>query len=480
MRNLFIIFFCITISTRATAQQTVQQRIDSMLALLPVVKDDTNRTKLIYRISDAYARVDPKESMRYVEMGMADARKKKFDKGIASFHASIANTLMDNSQIEAALRHLDTSLMLNKKIDNKRGIASTLINIGAAYQRDDNDVEAIRYTLQAIPYLEIVKDTPYLSITYNNLANSYQTQKNYKDAILSTQKSLALSKLSGNTGGIAKSTYQLGTIFFEQGDTLQAIKNFEESLQLFFKTENQFGIAETYQGLGAAEKYFPKAMEYKTKSKAIWDTLAPEHPVAVMNLTNMGVAYLDLVRYDQLKDLKAGGLVPNSRQEALQIAENYLKQAVAINKKLENPDGLWFSLAHLSTVQEMQGDYKSALESQRESTRINDSLFSQENKNKIAALTGERELALRDKELELNKISLSAQKKQRLGLIAGLLLVTAIGGLLYWQNRTRKKTNSTLLVLNNELDEANKVKARFFGIISHDLRSPIANLIAFL
>jgi signal transduction histidine kinase len=36
------------------------------------------------------------------------------------------------------------------------------------------------------------------------------------------------------------------------------------------------------------------------------------------------------------------------------------------------------------------------------------------------------------------------------------------------------------MVLNNQLDEANKVKARFFSILSHDLRSPIVNLVHFL
>jgi signal transduction histidine kinase len=36
------------------------------------------------------------------------------------------------------------------------------------------------------------------------------------------------------------------------------------------------------------------------------------------------------------------------------------------------------------------------------------------------------------------------------------------------------------MVLNNQLDEANKVKAKFFGILSHDLRGPVANLLHFL
>jgi signal transduction histidine kinase len=68
----------------------------------------------------------------------------------------------------------------------------------------------------------------------------------------------------------------------------------------------------------------------------------------------------------------------------------------------------------------------------------------------------------------------------RFGLIIGLALLAVIGGLLYWQNQTKKRTNTTLLHLNNELDEANKIKARFFAILSHDLRSPVANLINFL
>ncbi|WP_291035054.1 hypothetical protein [Dyadobacter sp. 50-39] len=48
------------------------------------------------------------------------------------------------------------------------------------------------------------------------------------------------------------------------------------------------------------------------------------------------------------------------------------------------------------------------------------------------------------------------------------------------QSRIRQRSNVTLLRLNQELGEANQVKSRFFAILSHDLHSPIANLISFL
>ena len=44
----------------------------------------------------------------------------------------------------------------------------------------------------------------------------------------------------------------------------------------------------------------------------------------------------------------------------------------------------------------------------------------------------------------------------------------------------RFKTNTVLVHLNDELSAANKVKAKFFAILSHDLRSPIAGLLNFL
>jgi signal transduction histidine kinase len=87
---------------------------------------------------------------------------------------------------------------------------------------------------------------------------------------------------------------------------------------------------------------------------------------------------------------------------------------------------------------------------------------------------------IRHTEIALQTLTISDQQKQKVFFTGGLLLLGIIGGLIFYQSRNRKKTNTTLMVLNTELDEANKIKTKFFSILTHDLRGPVVNLINFL
>ena len=71
-------------------------------------------------------------------------------------------------------------------------------------------------------------------------------------------------------------------------------------------------------------------------------------------------------------------------------------------------------------------------------------------------------------------------KSQIAVLLLVLLIVIGISSFTYFKNKERKKTNEKLQQLNAELDEANRIKARFFNILNHDLRSPIASIIGLI
>jgi len=55
-----------------------------------------------------------------------------------------------------------------------------------------------------------------------------------------------------------------------------------------------------------------------------------------------------------------------------------------------------------------------------------------------------------------------------------------LAGLLFLFYRNKKRNADHLAKLNAALEEANRTKARLFGIISHDLRSPISQVYQFL
>ena len=79
-------------------------------------------------------------------------------------------------------------------------------------------------------------------------------------------------------------------------------------------------------------------------------------------------------------------------------------------------------------------DYKKACENLNLYHSYNDSIFSQENKNKIAKLESAKDIALKNKEIQVNKLQFEAEKKQKWFYIAGLGFFAILGGLLLYQN----------------------------------------------
>ncbi|HOD10587.1 MAG TPA: ATP-binding protein, partial [Flavobacterium sp.] len=143
----------------------------------------------------------------------------------------------------------------------------------------------------------------------------------------------------------------------------------------------------------------------------------------------------------------------------IEISENYKKKA---------------------TIEKLLGNYQDAIESNTLYVKFRDSIFNDTTKFSIKHVEDLREIELRDKELKIKQLELASKEKQQWIYILGIGFLAVIGGLLFYQSSNQKKTNRKLQLLNTELDQANKTKTRFFSILNHDLRSPVANLIHFL
>jgi signal transduction histidine kinase len=393
----------------------------------------------------------------------------------------------------------------------------SLFRTPAAIAQDSKTIDSLNALIHSISSDQPEKKAE----LYLDLTQLYMNQTDYVHASSCAQNSMTIAEKMGNDTLVAKCLKYLGTIQMNQHNFSKAVDYHIRALDIYKKKQDKAHQAAVIKALGddylqhhdssTAEKYYEQALplfvaindkhaeasvylnqatvatsNYSKRialtlaAKKIYDSFPENNYLPTINIGNLGIIYSELVRYKIYKTIQHDPNIPNTEKGNLEKAEYYLNLAIQMAKQKKDFDNSSFFTGALAELQEYQGDYKNAYYNIRKYYDTQDSIYSQENKNKIAGLETQREVNIKNTEILNKELQLSAEQKQRNFLIGGLLLLAVIGGLLYWQSRMRKKTNRTLLRLNKELSEANRLKARFFGILSHDLRSPVASLINFL
>ena len=462
------------------AQKHGQELIDSLTQQLPVAKNDTIKARIYKSITENYMLIDPIQAMKTAETGLTHVTQMKWAKGVAVFTSIKGQLYVDKGEYKKAIELYQKAYAVHEKNSDYTNMASMLNNIGAAYQRQSMSAIAIEYFLKSIKLAENIKNNGLVAISYGNIGIIYSDQSNHEKALEYFFKAVALQEKENSTDNTANSFSRIATEYLLIGDSTKAEQYFLKAKDYYGQLENNVGVATVLSNYSIMIRDYRKNLEYKLQAQKIWDALSPENPIAIANTGNIGVAYLDIARYDTLNIVKRGGIIPVTKNELFGKASYYLTKAIDLSKRTGNTSYYAHFTGNLSELQELNKDYKKALLSFKEFYKLNDSLYSQESKNKIAAIESQKEIDIRNKEIENKSLQLENQNKKLWLMIAAIAFLATTGGLFFYQSRTRKKTNTTLIQLNNELDEANKVKAKFFGILSHDLRSPVASLINFL
>jgi len=411
-----------------------QQKIDSLLRVLATTRIDSVKIKSLLKLEYCYRYTDFRKGLDFAEEALRLSKKTKWDKGLAISYNNIGNSYLDRGKHSEAIDYYLKSLDYSAKFLKNRHI--TLMNISNIYLREKNFVLSQKY-----------------------INESYQIAKKTND--LET---------------LAFCYYQMGLIARDQHKNKEAKAFFEKSLTIFKKRNDLFQIAELTNFLAEVTTDYKSKLDHLLESKAIWDSIAPDYISAVNNKINLSTTYLELYKNDEL----GKKFSRKSKAELLAEAEYMLKKAAQYSEESNVQQNLMDAYGRLAEVYDLKNQPREAHNYLVRHYSLRDSIFSQESKNKIARLESQKEIALRDKEIQLNKLTLKVKERQKWFYIGGILLLATIGALLFYQSSNRRKTNKKLQRLNIDLDQANKTKTRFFSILNHDLRAPVSNLVHFL
>lgn len=436
--KIALVFFSLLVFKNGFAQKQGLAAIDSIKKdLAAYKKTDSNKVRLIYRITDGYVQINPDSARAYAQKGLAMAKQLGWQKGIAPFYNVYGMLYSDNSQYELSLKNYKEALAIFERLSNKRNMSSTLNNIGTLYERRGDYVKSQEYNFKSLKLAEAIGDTKLVALLTGNIGNIYNTQENYKLSLSYYLKALKSYTKLNDLQGLAEVNDKIGSDYLQQHKLNEAMIYYQCALGHYRMRDNKIGEAEVLSHIGVLfDEDLDKKLGYLLMAQQIFDSTQPLYTSSITNIGNIGGTYADIFVNKKLKPNAAYKNIPANYYAISKIAETYLKRAIKYSKDAGDVNNLSYYSDNIAQLQEAKGDYKSAFYNYKQSRGIDDSLYSQESKNKIAELTAKYTFQKKE-DLYKQQQQISELKMRQIFLYAVLAVVIISGILIFLLNRSR-------------------------------------------
>ena len=449
--------------------------IDSLEQVIPTVKNEKTKIDLYNNISKEYRKIDINFCESYANKALELAKKIKYNNGIAYSYRNLGIVSASKNNFSEALINYELGL---KSATNKSIKGEILGGIGKVYSLKSDYPTALKYFFESLKLFEEVNDKELQSITLQNISTIYIYLGDAKKAKLYRKKSDSTKNIRIAINAIPLQKTELNNskinCLVAEKDTV--IKN-NYYLNVLKNAEKKGLNLEKTKYLINESRLLIDNQKYDNALQILIPLLKTEE-LKPKNEAQIAAIYYQFgdIYYFKAQQEKSKLLKKEFNEKSIASYEKSIQLISKLNL-LDEKQKRYFKL-HLAYKQ--NNNFEKSLLAFEKAAIYKDSIFNFSKKETIKNLEDKREIDLKNNQIKIKNLTLESNKKQKYYFIGGIFLLAVIGSLLFYQSRNRKKNNEKLQLLNTELDEANKAKTRFFSILNHDLRGPVANLVFFL
>ncbi|KFC20967.1 hypothetical protein IO89_12110 [Epilithonimonas lactis] len=438
---------------------------------------DEKQFELQQKLIEIYRIYNPDSCFFYTQKNLQLIKKNNWQEKKGKTLLGLVGYCTEKNKLNEGLKFNKRSLLINQKNKDNYNLADNYYMFGRLFHQKGEHADAVKNYMIAIDFGEKSNNLWIVSSAYRSLAFLYLDESNEEKSYENINKALAVAQK-------AKSKEALGFCYGVLAEIERNFQKFNEAgnhfkiaYQYFDETQNDYGMAWLYTNWSLLD--ITRLMEsyaMQLKAQNIWDKISPDHYMSVVNHYNMAYSYMDFYKdYDKYK-----GQLKYKRSELLPKAQEEFDISKNIAQKNNNMQWVMFNYSGMAELSKTKRDLDAYVKNITQLYTTRDSIYSQKRKNEIAKIESQKIVNQKNKEIALNKIIIKNKEQEKIYYLLGLAALFVIGILLFFLYRQSKKNSSRLQSLNQELEKANKNKMRFFGILNHDLRSPVVSLIHFL
>ena len=329
---------------------------------------------------------------------------------------------------DSMLTYADKAFEISKKINWQQGIARSLQLKGVAYSYGMNDqISALDFYHQALDANKNPENPVLEFNTVANIAVIFYNMKQLDESLKYYQRALSLLNKMENKPGEEQLYLNTGNVYYDKHISDSADYYFNRSLELAEKRGNILITIGALNALGTSlidAKNYAQAKEYVSKSLLLSEQTSNILTEAV-SLVNMALIQFHTHHPDS--------------------AETYGNRALTIATVANSMQFQREAYHVLALTYEKQNKYKEALMASKNFNALNDSLLSDESKQKVARLEmqynfdkkealvsadNDKRQALADAEIKRQKIIRDATVA-----IASILILFSMTGIVIYKRR---------------------------------------------